>query len=240
MEFVGVTIDALSVQAAAQLLGVSEKHVQHLGRSNQVRYLHRGLLDGASVRAYQANHQGRHTRGWSAETAWAAIELLSGGMADWLGQAQVSRLRTRLRDLDATNLVVAARNRALVGRYSGHSSTSARLLNEATTVASRALSGLVGDDPRIGHDFYVDIADRDRLLRVHGLRSDPQGNFTLRAVTTTPRGALTRRVTLDRVQDLLDNGEVLTALDFAASDDARERSVALRVLDDALRSFRHG
>ncbi len=228
--------DALSVREAAQLLGVSEKQVQHLGRRGEVRYLARGLLDGASVRAMRTARQGRHTRGWSERTSWAAIALLSGLDADWLGQGQVSRLRSRLRSIGSDDLVASTRNRAVVGRFNGHQSAAGRIAGDSSTVERRALPGLVGRDHHVETDWYVEARDENHLVRSYGLRSNARGDFVLRAVKTEDMSH-ERGVTLELVIALM-VGDVLTALDSATSEDPRERGVAMRVLDDALDRFR--
>ncbi len=227
--------DAMSVGAAAQLLGVTEKQVQHLGRRGEVLYVARGLLDGVSVRAYQATRQGRHTRGWSGRTAWAAIALLSGRNAEWLGQGQVSRLRSRLRDLDSADLVAATRNRALIGRFAGHPAAADRLSRESSTVKRRELRELVGKNQNAETDWYVDAREENYLVRTYGLHADARGNFVLRAVATEDRQG-NDGVTLQLVTALMDE-DVLTALDSSTSEDPRERGVAMRILDDALDRF---
>ena len=226
----------MSVREASHLLGVTEKQVQHLGRRGEVRYVARGLLDGASVRAIQTARQGRHTRGWSGRTAWAAIALLSGHDADWLGQGQVSRLRSRLRNLGSDDLVAATRNRAVVGRFTGHQSAAERIVGDSSTVERRALPGLVGQNQRVETDWYVDARDEDHLVRTYGLRSNARGDFVLRAVETEDllgKGGVTLHLVTALMMD-----DVLTALDSATSDDPRERGVAMQALDDALARFR--
>lgn len=230
--------DAMYVREAAQLLGVTEKQVQHLGRRGEVLYLARGLLDGTSVRTFQAMRQNRHSRGWAGRTAWAAVALLSGQDADWLGQGQVSRLRSRLRDIDSADLVAATRNRALIGRFTGHTAAVDRLRREARTVDRRALRGLVAQSHDTQADWYIDSRDEDFLVRTYGLRSDARGNFVLRAVNTKDR-LENDGVTLDLVATLMSDDDVLTALDSAISEDPRERGVAMSVLDEALDRFRH-
>lgn len=227
--------DAVSVREAAQLLGVTKKQVQHLGRRGEVRYVARGLLDGASVRAIQAARQGRHTRGWSGRTAWAAIALLSGRKADWLGQGQVSRLRSRLRAIDSDDLVAATRNRAVVSRFTGHESAVGRIATDSSTIGRRSLPGLVGrENPET--DWYVDARNEDDVVQRYGLRSSSRGDFVLRAVETEDDSRM-EGVTLELVQALM-MADVLTALDSATSEDPRERGVATRVLDEALIRFR--
>lgn len=227
---------AMTVGSVARLLGVTEKHVQHLGRRGDVNYLARGLLDGSSVRALHTVRQGRHTRGWSSQTAWAAIALLSGHDADWLGQAQISRLRSRLRDTDSDALTAATRNRAVVGRFTGHDAAASRLARETNIVRRRALPGLAGQRQDAETDWYVDARDRDHLVRTYGLRADPRSTFVLRAVETSDH-IDNDGVTLDLITSLMKE-DVLTALDSTTSEDPREQGVAKRILDDALTGFR--
>jgi hypothetical protein len=225
----------MSVSEAAQLLRVTEKQVQHLGRRGEVVYVARGLLDGASVRARQAARQGTHTRAWSACTAWAAVALLSGRDATWLGQAQASRLRSRLRVTDSSGLVASTRNRALVRRFAGHDAAAVRLARDPRTVGRRVLRGVVGHGQHVEGDWYVGAPDLKDLMLAYGLRADPGGNFVLRSVATgdPAHGA----VALDLVRELMTD-DVLTALDSATSADPRERGAATRALDDALARFR--
>ncbi len=225
------------MRAAAGLLGVTEKHVQHLGRQGEVIYLARGLLDGTSVRALHAVRQGKHTRGWSGRTAWAAIALLSGQVADWIGQGQASRLGSRLRDIDSAALVAGTRNRAHVGRFAGQQTAAGRLAAEPGTVGRRALPGLVGQRQDAETDWYVDARDEDQLVRTYGLHFDVRGNFVLRAVETENH-LDNDGLTLGLVATLMMKDDVLTALDSATSEDPRERGIATRALDDALARFR--
>ncbi len=225
----------MTVRQAARLLGVTEKHVQHLGRQSDVTYVARGLLDATSVRALQAVRQGRHTRGWSSHTAWAAIALLSGYDAHWLGQAQTSRLRSRLRGVDAPALAAATRNHAIVTRFTGHDAAAGRLARECRTVRRRALPGLAGQRQDAESDWYVDARDQDHFVRTYRLRADPRGTFVMRAVATGDR--LDKDVvTLDLIVGLME-ADVLTALGSITSEDPREQGVAKRILTDALARF---
>lgn len=145
--------NAMSVGEAAQFLGVTEKQVQHLGRRGDVTYVARGLLDATSVRLLAAVRQGRHTRGWSGRTAWAALSLLSEVDALWLGQGQVSRLQSRLRVIDPAGVVAATRNRAVVVRFTGHQAAVSRLDREPSTVGHRVLPGFAGQPRQAKADW---------------------------------------------------------------------------------------
>jgi hypothetical protein len=59
-----------------------------------------------------------------------AVAFLSGSDVEWMGDSQRSRLRGRLRELRAAELVERTRERADVSRCAAHSSTGERLLGE--------------------------------------------------------------------------------------------------------------
>ena len=222
----------MSVAEAAKLLDVTDKQVQHLGRIGDLAYVARGLLDTGSVQALHDRRQGRHTRGWSSRTAWAATALLSERDAAWLGQAQVSRLRSRLRHIDSAHLVSATRNRAKVRQFAGHQAVASRLDREAGVWARRALPQLVAPGHVEDGDWYVDGHDVVKLIERYGLVPDVGGQYTLRVVETDAD------VTHVLLADLIGRADVLAALDAATARDPRERGVGIRILDDVLAEFR--
>ncbi|MCK0114042.1 hypothetical protein MWU75_18015 [Ornithinimicrobium sp. F0845] len=228
--------DVMTVGAAAEMLGVTTAHVQHLGRLGQVNYVARGLLDGTSVRDYHAVRQGRRARGWSSRTAWAAIDLLSGGSPEWLGQAQLSRLRSRLRTMDAEGLVAASRDRARRCRYAGHESALGRIRAGGRAVEIQSVPGFAGRMSTSPLECYVDDALIEELVSRFRLEPDVRGNVVLHAVRSDADGLGARGVSIDLVRSLMD-GEILPALDAATSEDPRERGLALEVLAENLRWF---
>lgn len=230
-----VRIDgAMPLREAAQLLDVTEKQIQYLARNAQIVPLARGLLDARSVRAYQAHRQGVHTRGWSGRTAWAAIALLSRYDPSWIGQPQGSRLRSRLSDMNAKQLIAAARNRALIGHFNGHPAAVDRLHADTRTVAQRSLPGL--STGSAATDWYIAARDESGLINEYGLQANPAGDLVLRAVNTDLYLGFPA-VTLTDVANLITR-RVLTALDAATSPDPRESGLAKRLLDDAVDGFR--
>lgn len=219
-------MNLVAVGEAAERLGVSTRRVQHLVALGELRQLARGVIDEASIERLLAVRQGSHTRAWSEATAWGAVSLLAGGRAEWLGASQRSRLRARLRELDAAELVERARERADVTRYRAHTSTARRLseiLVHATGAAGRL--GLADTNAVDGYLAADDLAD---LVRNHGLIRDDDGHVTLRATT----------MDLTLVENLAHDSVVLAALDLAESLDARERGVGLAALGHALDNFR--
>lgn len=219
MEYVGVP-------EAARLLGVSPRQVQHLARAGELQVVARGLVDRASVERHLAARQGSRRRAWSERTAWAAVALLSGRPAKWLGESQRSRLRATLRGLTADELLSRTRDRGRAGWYVGHSSTTTRLRRDIVdTSAGAIMLGLAEADRLNG---YVVAADLAGITTRHALVSAPDGRIVLRATT----------MDLGIVADLAGAGVVLSALDLAESLDPRERRVGLDALADALRRFR--
>ncbi|TDE89482.1 excisionase [Occultella glacieicola] len=216
----------LAVSEAAARLGVSTRQVQHLVLRGALRQPARGIVDESSVERLVAVRGGSHKRAWAEATAWGAVSLLSGGDAEWMGQTQRSRLRARLRELTAAELVERARNRAEVSRYRAHASAGQHLRGELVHVIDRAARLGLAEAGSI--DGYVTADALTDLVRDHGLIRDDDGRVTLRTTTTD----------LGIVKDLANRGVVLAALDLAESLDVRERRSGVDALDRALAAFR--
>jgi len=216
----------LPVSEAAERLGVSTRQVQHLVARGELRSLARGVVDETSVERLLAVRRGSHTRAWAESTAWAAVALLSGRDAGWLGESQRSRLRGRLRGMGADELVDRARGRARVSRYVAHRSAGERLRTELVDTSSPAERlGLAATN---AFDGYLATTDLKAVVSRHGLMRDDTGSVTLRATS----------VDLDVVRDLVSAGDVLAALDLAESLDVRERRAGIDALDRALAGLR--
>lgn len=216
----------MAVSEAAERLGVSTRQVQHLVASGELRPLARGIVDATSVERLLAVRGGSHVRAWSEPTAWGAVSLLSGGDAEWMGNTQRSRLRSRLRATTAGELVQQARERAEVTRYRAHPSSHRYLLDvlvHATEAAGRL--GLAEPNTIDGYLAAGKVAD---AVRNHGLIRDDEGGVVLRATA----------MDLDVVRNLANRGVVLAALDLAESLDVRERRAGRDALDRALEDFR--
>ena len=216
----------VTVAGAAQRLGVTTRRVQHLAARGTLRMLARGVVDEASLERYLASREGFRWRPWSEATAWGAVALLSSGEAAWMGESQLSRLRGRLRGLDAGELAGRARGRAVASRYTGHTSTPGRLRSQVVDTSESAAA--LGLTATATVDGYVAAAELDALVARHGLILDDAGPFTLRA-TSMP---------IDIVADLARRAPVLAALDLAESLDVRERRAGIDALTATLERFR--
>jgi excisionase family DNA binding protein len=219
----------MTIQDAARVLGVSDRHVNRLLDSGELVRVARGLVDRHSVENYRSQARGGRKRVWTERTAWAAIALLSGEHPSWLGQVQVSRLRAVLRVATVEDLVVRCRDRADVRVYTGHSSAASRLAS-AVAHADTARLGLVGVNTNVATtvDGYLPADRLDTVVRQYALREDPAGRYVLR-VTGFDFAILTR---------LAVAGKVLAALDAATSTDPRVRGMGESAIEDALMRFR--
>lgn len=215
----------VEVDAAAERLGITRRRVQHLIASGELHAPARGVVDAESLDRLIARRAGGHTRAWSQETAWAAIAILSGADASWLGGTQQSRLRARLRDLDAPKLVERSRNRAVVTHYSAHPSAIRRVAEDVVYLDRSAQFGLAGSSTLSG---YVATDRRDEVVRRHGLIRDDGGTVSLRATA----------MDLAVVRDVAERSAVLAALDLSESLDVRERRAGSTALTGALEQFR--
>jgi hypothetical protein len=218
----------MTTRQAAGRIGVSVRHVQRLVADGVLASIGPDRVDAASVAQWLAQRQGRRPRAWEEPTAWAAVALLEGEPAPWLGQAQRSRLRSALAGATGAELTARSRNRARVHRYHGHPRALGRLSREV--IPSGAIDGVGGlSAARDRIDGYVGHATLQRMVQRYRLEPDPAGGVALRE-TGMPASVVTE----------LANGRrhVLAALDLAGSTDARERSTGHRLLERALAALR--
>jgi hypothetical protein len=219
-------VTLLAVSEAAERLGVTTRQVQHLAAQGAIQMVARGVVDAASVDRHLAVHATVHRRAWSEMTAWGAVALLSGVVPEWLGASQTSRLKGRLRNLSASQLVERARQRARVSRYVGHSRSAHRVAAELVRASPSSAALGLADSSDV--DGYLSSRDLPAMVRRHGLRRDDGGRVTLRATLAS----------MAIVESVADAGPVLAALDLAESLDARQREVGLEVLTAALARIR--
>ncbi len=223
--------DFVGVEEAARLLGVSARHVSRLGDQGAIHFLGRGVVERASVTEYLSERKFSRERAWSTETAWAAVALLSGLRVDWIGQTQLSRLRSRLRhmamdDDGSHELIGRARNRADVRTYESYDFLAPTVKKNLIVSDRRRLDLATSHKDEL--DGYIDVTTADRLEKRLGLRRDSRGSLVLR-VTTFDTNVIKRIAT--------EGNGALAALDIAASQDARAHGVGSRALHDYLEEF---
>lgn len=216
--------DVVTTREAAVRLGVTPRQVQRLARDGRLVQLAPGVLDRTAVEQLLAL-TGRRRTPWDPDTAWAAIALLSGLTAPWMGTTQRSRLRRRLREIGPQELAERSRTRARVLRYAAHPSSIDRLRPHVVEPSGEGLALT----PRTSRtlDGYVACAALDRRVREHGLAPEPGGRITLRA-TSMP---------MDVVREIAAR-PLLAAVDVMGSLDDRERRAGTDMLESALEAFR--
>ena len=218
----------MTTQQAADRIGASVRHVQRLVADGGLVAIGNDRIDAESVAQWMAQRAGSRVRAWEEPTAWAAVALLEGEPAPWLGQAQRSRLRSTLADVTAAELAARTRNRAEVHRFHAHPRSLIHLARDVIDPGTTGnLGGLTTAKDRL--DGYVDQRALRRLEQRYRLDSDPSGSVVLRATN----------ISTDVVAELAKGRRhVLAALDLATSTDARERSAGHRILDRALERLR--
>lgn len=210
----------LTTAEAADRLGVTERQARNLAAHGEITLLARGVVDAESVTRYLRRRGTITRRVWSEGTAWAALHVLAGLSVDWVGAAQVSRLRSQLNGMSAAEVASRVRNRAVARQYDSHLSARGRVAAQLVTGA--ATIGDLGTERDL--DGYVDTQDLASLVSRFRLREDSSGTITVRSTDH-----------LDQARRLSETDpDLLAAIDLATSADARERDAAFSVIADAL------
>ncbi len=201
---------------AARRLGVSDRQVRHLVARGELDAPRRGIVSVASLEAHVARRGAVRARVWEPRTAWAAIELLTGGAAGWLGSSQRSRLRRSLDRLDVDSVVSRLRNRADVRTY--------RFEPPHRDAVADAIVVVREGDAAL--DGYVDERALQQVVSAEQLVRRPVGNLTARVLDDA--------VGQDFVEVVAEQGPVLAGVDLAGSTDQEERALGRRIVSEAL------
>lgn len=219
---------------AARVLGVSARQVRRLAEAGGLTVVERVggtlLLDSNSVHRL-AGLGSQRGRPWSEHVAWAGIDLLDTGNTVRVNAAQRSRLRARLRGMDAAEFVRFARDRADTRRFRATEAVLERLGRNVTLTGVSAVAadrstadgfGLASSAAS-GMEAYVERELLDAYVEDFFLANDQKGNVTLRVTDHASRAL--RLATTTAV-----------ALDLTESLSSRERSAAFRVIEQKLRA----
>ena len=212
--------DVPSVIETAALLGVSDRQVRHLVARGELASAGRGQVEQISLDAYVARRGEVQRRVWEPRTAWAALELLTGGSARWLGSSQRSRLRHELAGIDAERVMSKLRNRAEVRTYWVD-------VERLPAVAEQMAVARSGDT---GLDGYLDERTLYGLISAQQMVRSEHGNLTARL--------LPAEVGQDFAAMLIADGDIVAAVDLVTSTHPDEREIGLRLLTEALERLR--
>lgn len=210
----------VSVQDAAGTLGVSDRQVRHLVSRGELFSPRRGRVDSASLQAYVSRRGHIATRVWAPITAWAALELMTGGTATWLGSSQRSRLRQELARIDAAGVVSRLRNRAEVRTYRVDPNRLPRVESQVAVVRS-------GDGAL---DGYLDESVLYRLVSSEQMVRTEPGNLTARV--------LPAEVGQDFAEVVIADGQVVAGVDLSTSTDPHEQRIGIHIVANALLRLR--
>lgn len=208
--------DETSVHEAAERLGVSDRQVRHLVARGDLFAPRRGQVSTISLRDYAARRGDVQTRVWSPRTAWAALELMSGGAAAWMGSSQRSRLKREMASLDAQRVVSKLRNRAEVRSYRVNPGRLHVVGQDIAVVRS----GEAGLDGYLNESVLYRLISEQQMVRV------VPGNLTLRV--------LPEDVGQDFAAMVISEGEAVAGVDLMTSDDPVERRTGERLVAEAL------
>lgn len=227
-------MDMLTTGEVAEQLRVSAREVRRLSTT--------GLLTGQkigtslvfdSAEVHRLQRQSRHAgRLWSARTAWAAVEMLSGVGTELIDQPRRSRLLAKLRQLEPEQIHRLAVRRAEVHRFHASERALVRLSGAVDPTGISVVAGeaearrfglaAVSTEKRVDGYFRGSL---EALIRRCRLSPDPSGNATVRLL---PEGL--------SIDHLLGSTPVV-ALDLMDSDEIRERASGRDMLEELIREI---
>ena len=225
-------MEPVTTTQAADRLGVTPEAVRKMLNNGRLTAAGRAgrtlLVDPASLQRVQRG--GKHAgRLWAPATAWAALCLLSGEEAPWIGSSEKSRLKNRLRSATPEDIYLLARNRARINRYRAAPSAAAQVLHGLVPTAGSAMQdlsmaarfGLTGGGSSA--DGYAMPGEAEAFAAAYGMVTDPAGSVIIReAALADPLTGITAPT-------------AAVAVDLMDSLATRERAAGVRVLGELLR-----
>lgn len=213
----------------AERLGVTRRRATDLLASGAVagRRLANGtwLADVDSVTRYEFTARGRRGRALDAATAWGLLWEISGLDADWLTPNTRSRVRRRIGQTGAEDLVRAVASRTTARRYRAANAERAAegLITTGRAAAGRLGTELIDDRRRVSG--YVRSGTADAYAEAHFMVADIAGQDVIYENT------LPIRYDDDAMP------AAVIAADLAMSTDTRERSAGLSALEELRRAW---
>lgn len=224
-------LNGLTVAEVVERLGITRASVHDLLHSGQLTSIGQAgrtlLIDRSSVERLAAAGT-RRGRAWTAKTAWAALALLSGQNPTWISSSEKSRLKSRLRKLDANAVCILARNKDKTIRFRATTDGLAALTDHLIASGASAMRdegtadtfGMSGGGGIA--EGYVMAGDARALAEAFGLVEDPAGNAIIHEVE------LAEPFTEGRAP------VAAIAVDLMGSLATRERSAGQRVINELL------
>lgn len=219
----------LTVTELADRLGVTTRRARDLLDSGRIggRQLasRTWLADSDSVLRYETAVRRGKGRGLDAASAWGLLWELSGLDADWLTPSTRARVRHRIRQAGADQLVRAVGKRTVARRYTAANAerASAGLIATGRAAAGRLGTDLIDDRRRVCG--YVRDGSADDYAAVHFMVADIGG----------------QDVVYENTLPIRFDGDTMppavVAADLAVSTDTRERGAGLAAIDGLRRAW---
>ncbi len=213
----------MTVTEVAERLGITRRAVTYLLDDGSItgRRLTSGtwIIDADAVSRWEYIGQRGKGRPLNTSTAWAVLWELSGLDAEWLERTTRFRLRDRIRGYDAPGLARAVAKRTVAHRYRAANAARAAdgLIATGRAAADSLEMGLIRDRSRVSG--YVREGTADAWADSHFMLRDSTGHDVIYDNT------LPIRYEADEMPS------AVVAADLARSTDTRERSAALRALE---------
>lgn len=214
----------LTATELAELLGVTRRRALDLLGSGTVagRRLASGawLADGDAVARYEVIARRGKGRTLDRDTAWGLLWELSGLDANWLTDSTRARVRRRIRESTADDLVKAVAGRTTAHRYTAANAerAAAGLIATGRAAADTLGTGLLSDRRRVAG--YVRSGPPDDYAASHFMAADLGGQD------------IVYENTLPIHFDGNTMPKAVVAADLATSTDTRERSAGLRAIEE--------
>lgn len=224
-------METMTTREAGERLGITQVSVRQLIANGQL------TASGTAGKAILVNRSSverlavagtRRGRAWTAKTAWAALALLSGQNPCWISASEKSRLKSRLRHLDADAICILARNKDRTIRFratqDGLAALSEHLIASGTSaMRDESTADTFGMSGGGGiAEGYVMAGDAAALADALGLVKDPEGNTIIHEV--------------ELAEPFADGAAPVAAIavDLMGSLATRERSAGQRVINELL------
>lgn len=207
----------------AKRLGVTRRRATDLLASGAVagRQVANGmwLADADSVSRYEYAARRGRGRALDTATAWGLLWELSGVDPDWLTPATRSRMRRRIREAGAEELVRAVAGRTLARRYRAANAERAAegLIATGRAAVGRLGTELIEDRRRVSG--YPRTGTADAYAEAHFMVADIAGQDVI-FENTLP---------IMYEEDAMPAAVIVA--DLAVSTDTRERSAGLQALE---------
>jgi excisionase family DNA binding protein len=226
--------ETMTTRDASERLRITQVSVRQLIKTGQLTPVGTAgrtlLIDRSSVERLAAAGT-RRGRAWTAKTAWAALALLSGQNPAWIPSSEKSRLKSRLRGLDADAVAILARNKDRIFRYRATPdgltalndhliATGASAIRDEATADTFGMSGGGGIA-----EGYAMAGDAPALADAFGLIEDPEGNAIIHEV---------------ELAEPFEGGQTpvaAIAVDLMGSLATRERSAGQRFINEILHAW---